>query len=589
MVPPMGWLFPSLRGYQRGWVRGDLVAGLTVWAVLVPEALAYASIAGVSPVVGLYAAPGALILYAALGSSRQLVTGPMAATAALSAATVASFAPTGGSRFVALTAGLAITTGLAALIAGLLRLGFLASFISEPVMKGFIVGLALTIIIGQVPKLFGISKGNGDFFEQLWHVITHLGDTQGLTLLVGVLSLAVIVGLRRFAPAIPGSLVAVLVGIVAVKLFHLNHHGVEIVGPIKSGLPSLGVPDIHVKDLGALTAGGIGVMLVGFAEGLGAAKTYAARRHEQIDVNRELLGLGAANLGAALSSGMVVNGSLSKTAVNASAGARSQLSGLVVAALTIITLIALTGLFEDLPEATLAAIVIAAVVELVDIPALVSMYRVYTRRLGREFGFVARPDFIAAVAALLGVTVFDTLPGLFIGISLSLLLLIYRASRPYIATLGKTAGDDGHYRDVDRHPDALVPAHVAVLRVESGLYFANADTIRAQILQAASSDQIHAVVLDAETIPFVDITAARMLAELADELHHQGVRLLVARDVGQVRDVMRHVADEPALTHVYPTVRAAVEAAGSGRPATAGRARRPSSLRSDDDHPRPVT
>ena len=208
----MGWLFSSLRGYQRSWLSGDLLAGLTVWAVLVPEALAYASIAGVSPVVGLYAAPGALILYAAFGSSRQLVTGPMAATAALSAATVAALVPVGGGRFVALTAALAIATGLAALIAGLLRLGFLASFISEPVMKGFIIGLALTIIIGQVPKLLRIKKGSGDFFEQLWHVITHLGDTHGLTLLVGVLSLAVIFALRRFAPAVPGSLVAVLLG-----------------------------------------------------------------------------------------------------------------------------------------------------------------------------------------------------------------------------------------------------------------------------------------------------------------------------------------------------------------------------------------
>ncbi len=444
----MGLLFRSLGGYQRSWLRGDLIAGLTVWAVLVPEALAYASIAGVSPVVGLYAAPGALIFYAAFGSSRQLVVGPMAATAALSAATIAALVPVGSDRFVTLTAGLAIATGIAALLAGVLRLGFLASFISEPVLKGFIVGLALTIIIGQVPKLLGISKGSGDFFEQLWHVITNLGDTQGLTLLVGALSLAVIFGLRRFAPAIPGSLIAVLLGIAAVKLLHLDHHGVEIVGPIKSGLPTLGLPKIHGSDVGALAAGGIGVMLVGFAEGLGAAKTYAAREHQQIDPNRELLGVGGANIAAALCGGMVVNGSLSKTAVNASAGARSQLSGLIVAALTVITLLVLTGLFEDLPEATLAAIVIAAVIELVDVPALVKLYDTYSSRLGREFGFVARPDFIAATAALLGVTVFDTLPGLFIGITASLLLLVYRASRPYIATLGH---DNRSGRALPRH------------------------------------------------------------------------------------------------------------------------------------------
>jgi SulP family sulfate permease len=556
-------LFPSLHGYRTQWLRGDLIAGLTVWAVLVPEALAYASIAGVSPVVGLYAAPGALILYAALGSSRQLVVGPMAATAALSAATVAALVPVGDGRFAALTAGLAITTGLAALLAGLLRLGFLASFISEPVLKGFIVGLALTIIIGQVPKLLGITKGSGDFFEQLWHVIAHLGDTDGLTLLVGALSLAVIFGLRRFAPAIPGSLVAVLLGIAAVKVFGLDHHGVEIVGPIKSGLPSLGLPSIHGSDVGALAAGGVGVMLVGFAEGLGAAKTFASRDHEQIDVNRELVGVGAANLAAALSSGMVVNGSLSKTAVNASAGARSQLPGLIVAVLTIVTLLVLTGLFENLPEATLSAVVIAAVIDLVDVPSLIKLYRAYSRRLGREFGFVARPDFIAAIAALLGVTVFDTLPGLFIGIAVSLLLLIYRASRPYVATLGRTPGSDGRYRDIDRHPDARLPEHVAVLRIESGLYFANADAIRAKVLETASADGIRAVVLDAETIPFIDVTASHMLAELAEELHHQHVRLLIARDIGQVRDVIRHVVDDPDLERVYPSVQAAVDAASA--------------------------
>jgi anti-anti-sigma factor len=428
------------------------------------------------------------------------------------------------------------------------------------VLKGFIVGLALTIIIGEVPKLLGIKKGSGDFFEELWHVITHLGDTHGLTLLVEILSLAVIVGLRRMAPAVPAPLVAVLLGIVAVKALHLDHHGVEIVGSIKSGLPSFGIPKIRGSDVGALAAGGVGVMLVGFAEGLGAAKTYATREHQQIDANRELLGLGGANLASALSSGMVVNGSLSKTAVNASAGARSQLSGLVVAALTVITLLALTGLFEDLPEATLSAVVIAAVVELVDVPALIKLYRAYSARLGHEFGFVARPDFIAAIAALLGVTVFDTLPGLFIGIAVSLLLLIYRASRPYVATLGKTAGADGRYRDVDRHTDAQVPDHIAVLRIESGLYFANADAVRTRILQAASAEGIRAVVIDAETIPFIDVTASRMLADLAEELRQQHVALVIARDVGQVRDVLHHVIDDPELERFYPTVRAAVEA-----------------------------
>jgi sulfate permease, SulP family len=210
--------------------------------------------------------------------------------------------------------------------------------------------------------------------------------------------------------------------------------------------------------------------------------------------------------------------------------------------------------------------VIAAVIALVDIPALIKLYRAYSRRLGREFGFVARPDFIAAIAALLGVTVFDTLPGLFIGITVSLLLLIYRASRPYVATLGKTPGPGGHYRDIDRHPDARPPDHIAVLRVESGLYFANADAVRTRLLQTASVDGIRAVVLDAETIPFIDVTASDMLADLTDELHHHGVHLVIARDVGQVRDVLRHVVDHPALQQVYPTVQAALDAVDKTQP-----------------------
>ncbi len=561
------WLFESLRGYRRAWLRGDLIAGLTVWAVLVPEALAYASIAGVSPVVGLYAAPGALILYAALGSSRHLITGPMSATAALSAATVGTYASQGSDKFVAFTAGLAIATGIVALIAGLLRLGFLANFISEPVIKGFIVGLALTIIIGQVPKLFGVEKGSGDFFQKLWDVVKQLGSTDVTTLMIALASLGIVLGLRRFAPAVPGSLVAVIFGVVMVAVFHLDKHGVAIVGHVQSGLPSLGLPHLAFPDFVKLLGAGIGVMLVGFAEGLGAAKAYAVRDGYEIDANRELLGLGAANAAAGLSSGMVVNGSLSKTAVNGSAGAKSQVSGLVVAALTIITLLLLTGLFEKLPEATLAAVVIAAVIELVDIASLRRLYGVYTRRLGRAYGVAARPDFIAAIAAMLGVMVFDTLPGLFIGIGMALLLLLYRASRPRVAVLGLVPGSQDQYGDLERHPENARQAGVAVLRAEAGLFFANAEWVRERVLAAAASDQIHTVVLDAANIAFVDVTAVEMLDQLSHDLERRGVRFLIARDVGQVRDVLRGAGADASLQRVYPTVQAAVDAAQHSPPA----------------------
>lgn len=559
----MHGLFPSLRGYRRQWLGRDALAGMTVWAVLVPEALAYATIAGVSPVVGLYAAPAALILYAALGSSRHVVTGPMAATAALSASIVGAAARGSSAHFTAMTAALAVTVGIAALLAGLLRLGFVASFISEPVLKGFIVGLALTIIAGQLPKLFGVEGGSGDFFEKIWALIGNLGGTSGFTVLLGAGSLALILVLKRVAPRVPGSLIAVALGIVLATAFDLADHGVDVVGSIGTGLPSFGFPDVSVDDLGALAAGSVGVTLVAFAEGLGAAKNYAARDHYEIDANRELLGLGAAGLGAGLSSGMVVNGSLSKTAVNWSAGARTQLSGILVAALTVITLLFLTGLFEQLPEAVLAGVVIAALVELVDIHSLVSLYRVFTRQLGQAYGVAARPDFTAAVAAMLGVMVFDTLPGLFIGIGVSLLLLLYRSSRPVISELGQLPGN-GRFAAVDRHSESHEIPGVIVLRVEGGIYFANAERIRSEARRAAAREGVKAVVIDAETVPFVDVSAVHMLDDLAEELEARGGRLLLARDVGQVRDVLRTSEGGTELRRVYPTVRAAVDAARTG-------------------------
>ncbi|QNE73607.1 STAS domain-containing protein [Streptomyces finlayi] len=559
----MHWLFPSLRGYRREWLGRDALAGMTVWAVLVPEALAYATIAGVSPVVGLYAAPAALVLYAALGSSRHMVTGPMAATAALSAAVVGEFAGAGSADFVAMTAALAVTVGIAALLAGLLRLGFVASFISEPVLKGFIVGLALTIIAGQLPKLFGVEGGSGNFFEKVWALIEDLGGTSGLTVLVGLASLVLIVVLRRVAPVVPGSLIVVALGIAAAAAFDLDDHGVDVVGSIETGLPSFGFPDVQAGDLGGLAAGSVGVMLVAFAEGLGAARTYAARGHYEVDANRELIGIGAAGLGAGLSSGMVVNGSLSKTAVNWSAGARTQLSGIVVAALTVITLLFLTGLFEQLPEAVLAGVVIAALIDLVDLRSLVSLYRVCTHRLGQDYGVAARPDFTAAVAAMLGVMAFDTLPGLFIGIGVSFLLLLYRSSRPHISELGQMPGN-GHFAALDRHAESRGIPGVVVLRVEAGIYFANAERVESKVRETAAREGVTAVVIDAETVPFVDVSAVRMLDDLAEELEARGVRLLLARDVGQVRDVLRTAEGRAELRRVYPTVRAAVDAAETG-------------------------
>jgi SulP family sulfate permease len=550
-------VFESLHGYRRAWLRPDVIAGLTVWAVLVPEALAYASIAGVPPVVGLYAAVPSLVLYALAGSSRHLVVGPMSATAALWAAIIAPLAGADNGRYIALTAALAIATGLAGLLAGLIRLGFIAAFISEPVLKGFIVGLALVIIIGQVPKLLGVGKHDGNFFEQAWGIVTELGEIQWRTVTIGLISLALVLALRRWLPFVPGALVAVGFGILVVTVFGLDDKGVAIVGHIDSGLPTFGMPSgVTLRDYLDLLGPAVGVLLIGFAEGLGAAKTYAAKAGYPIDPNRELLGLGVANLGSGLSAGMVVNGSLSKTAVNGGAGAKTQLSGLVVAGLTVVTLLLLTGLFENLPEATLAAVVIAAVIELVDIAALRRLYRVWTHMLASIYGKAARADFLAAMAAMLGVLVFDTLPGLLIGIGVSMLLLVYRASQPHVAELGK---EGTLWVAAVRHPDAVTRPDLLVVRVESGLFFANSDYVKDQI-EGLCTDRTRMVVLDAETSPSVDVTAAAMLLALRDTLAVRRIGFAIARPVAQFGDALGSAEHGDVPIPIHPTVAAAAAA-----------------------------
>lgn len=560
-------LFGSLRGYQKGWLQGDLVAGLTVWAVLVPESLAYATIAGVSPVVGLYAAAPSLVLYAVFGSSRHLVVGPMSATAALSAGVVAVFAPGDAQFFAALTTGVALVTGVLCLVAGVARLGFVASFISEPVLKGFIVGVALVIIVGQVPALLGVEKGDGNFFEKTWAILTGLGTANGTTVVLGLATLAALLAIKRWAPKVPGSLVAVAIGIVAILAFSLDDDGVAIVGPIDAGLPAVGFPDMDWADYTALVGPCAGVLLVGFAEALGAAKTYAAREGYDIDPNRELIGMGAANLGSGLASGMVVNGSLSKTAVNGGAGAKSQVSGLTAAVLVVLTLLFLTPVFESLPEATLAAVVIAAVVELVDVRSLRRLYGLRSPTMRRLYGNAARHDFYAAAATTLGVLVLDTLPGLVIGVLLSLLLLLARASRPHLATLVRNS--HGLWVDADRRAvlekdgGTSVPG-VLVVRPESGLFFANADAVRSHVRDLVAESTPRLVVLDTETVPFIDVDAAEMLATLRTDVAREGATLVLARDVGQVRDELRAAVGPDERPRIYPDVDAAIAAETAG-------------------------
>ena len=486
--------------------------------MLVPEALAYASIAGVSPVVGLYAAPPALLLYAAFGSSRHLVVGPMSATAALSAAAVADLTTGGPDDVLAFTAVLALMTGALALAAGLLRLGFLANFISEPVLKGFIIGLALTIIIGQVPKLFGIDKSDGDFFEQAWGVLSHLGDTHGRTLAIGAASLAVVLTPAALRPG----------GARLARRRHPRRDRRRAVRPRRQGRRDRRADRQRPARRSACRTGASAADYL--QRRLGRRRDHARRLRRGPRRRQDVRGAGPLRdrpqPGAdrarrrqrrrRTSTGMVVNGSLSKTAVNGSAGARSQVSGLAVAVLTVVTLLFLTSLFENLPEATLAAVVIAAVVELVDIDALRGYYRMYSRQLGRIYGRAARADFIAAVAAMVGVLVFDTLPGLVIGIVVSLLLLLYRASRPHVAELGRVVGTAAPVRR--RRATPREPVDPAVPCCASRPGSSSPTPTPCGRREARAGAGTLGVVVDAEAVAFVDVTAVRMLEELAGDL-----------------------------------------------------------------------
>lgn len=355
-----------------------------------------------------------------------------------------------------------------------------------------------------------------------------------------------------------------VLGVAAVNAFDLGAHGVEIVGQVNSDLPSISLPDIGLADLGPLVAGAVGLMLVGFAESLASAKAYPDSE-ESLDPNRELVGTGAANVGAGLFGGFVVTGSFSKTSINADSGARSQLSGIVVAVLAILTMLFLTGLFEDLPEAALAAVVIAALIHAVDIVGLRDLARI--RERGNPLNPANRPDFIASIAALAGVMVFDILPGLFIGIGVSLVLLLYRSSRPRVAELGELKSQPTHWGDRRRHPDALEVPGTVVLRLEAAIFFANAEEIRKEVIGSIRPDT-RAVVLDVETVPYIDVTGVYMLRSLYEELRRRQIRLAVARDVGQVEDMMRATGLAGLLADSYVSIDQAVDtvSAGDGSP-----------------------
>ncbi len=546
-IPILGWV----RTYPRRWLRGDLVAGLTVWALLLPEGLAYAELAGLPPQFAFFAAPGALLGYAVFGTSRQVIVGPTSTIAVMSAVIVASMGPHGTEEFIALTVALAILSGVVFLLAGIARLGFVSQFFSRSVITGFFFGLAVAIAVLQLPKLLGLEVEGGYVLERLWDVVTHLHHTQPLILFVGLSSLFLLFALERFADRVPAALVTLVYGIGVVTVFGLEERGVHTVGQIATALPRLTWPDVSVTDLFGLLPGALAIALVAVAETVGIGRDFARKHHYHIDVDQELVALGVSNLASGLSGGFAVGGSLSKSEDNDHAGARSQMSAIFAAAFMLLSAVALTRLFHNLPEATLAAIVLFAVWKLMDVGEL---RRLYT---------ISRVDFAVAFIALLGVVVLGILPGLLWAAGISLLAVIYRASHPDVSVLGKIPGR-ATYASVERHPEGQQVPGLLIVGPFAPLFFANAPRVTEEIrrLVRRSEPPPHAVLVPLEATDQLDVPSADELSELISGLSSVGVEVLLASVHGPVLEMMRltGLLEELGEERIYATIDEAVQA-----------------------------
>jgi len=524
LLPIFGWL-PS---YRREWLLPDILAGVAVWAVMVPEGMAYSGIVGVPAIMGLYTIIPPLIVYAILGTSRVLVVGPDTATGLISALTVAAIAAQGTAAFNTYTSTLAILIGAFFLLFGALRMGWVAAFIPTPVMRGFIEGLVLVTIIGQVPHLLGINGTSGNFFDKLWFVLEQLPDVALAPALTGLLSLAAMLLLRYLVPRIPAPLVVAVVAMILVGLLGGEAAGVSVVGHLPSGLPHFTPPLLDFGVLWELAPGALAIVLIGYAEALGGAKAAVTQGDRDIDPNQELIAHGPANILSGLFGGFLVVGSLSKTSVAMAAGARSQVANLVAALLCFLTLIVLTPLFRGMPHPTLAAIVIAAMLHLSK-PGYLRKVLAQTRS---EFAIAA-----IVVAAELTLGVFH---GIALGVVLSLLLLIYRTSHPHGSVLGQMPGTEA-YRNIDRHPDAITFPGLLIWRPGGELWFASighlGDGLKAAL--AASSPPAKRVLVDGEAVNLIDVSACDALVNLIRELQSQGITVAFARVRDHVRERMR--------------------------------------------------
>ena len=543
-----------LRGYQRVWLRPDLIAGVVIWSVVTPQAVAYAQIAGLGPEAGLMAAPVAMLAYGLIGTSRQLVVSATTATSAVSAATVGPLAGGDVARFAALSAALALVVAIVLVLGGLLRFGAVADLVSKPVMTGFLFGLGMVVALAQVPNLLGVDPGEGNFFPALWDVLGELGDVHGATLAVGAGSLVVLILGKRLLPGFPASLLVLVLAIAVSALANLPAHGVDVVGEIPDALPDPAIPDVALDDLVQLIVPALGVLVL-TAEAVGVARALATHHGYEVDPNRDLVGMGAANALAGLSSGFVQSGGASQTAAADGAGGRSQLASLVAAGLILLTGAFLAPLFTDLPQATLAAIVIVAIAGFFDVAEL------------RRFVLVRRSAIVFAVLALAGVLTLGVLQGLVITAGLTLVYLVARLSRPDVGALARDPAT-GAWGRIDRHADWSAPPGVLVVRSDGPLLYPNANAVKDRVLAlAAGAPDARVVVLDLVESTDLDIQSADAIGELADQLRKRGVELRLTLVRAPAQGILER-SGVAAKARIVPTLDAAVAQVDDTPPST---------------------
>jgi sulfate permease, SulP family len=516
-----------LREYRLGWLRVDILAGVTVAAYLVPQVMAYAQVAGLPPVAGLWAAAGPLLVYAWLGSSRLLSAGPESSTALMTAITIGPLAAGDPARYAALAAALAMLVGLLCIAGRLARLGFLADLLSRPVLVGYMAGIAVIMIAGQLGRVLGIEVLGDSPLEQIRYAVRHVADADPVTVLLTGGMLAFLLLVHRFAPRLPGPLIAMLLAAAAVAMLGLEQYGVTTVGAIPSGLPDPQLPDVTGSDLAQLLLPAVGITIVGYTDNVLTARAFAGRRRETVDSNTELLALGAANLASGALQGFPVSSSGSRTALADAVGARTQLYSLVALGIVLVTVVFGGPVLSSFPEAALGAVVVYAAVRLIDIADF--------GRIGR----FRRSELVLSLATTASVLVLGVLNGVLVALALSVLDLLRRVARPHDGILGYAPGVPGMH-DLDDYPEAQQVPGLVVYRYDSPLFFANADDFRRRALAAVdvAPVPVHWLLLNAEANVEVDITAIDALDALRDELDHRGIVLALARVKQDLRDVL---------------------------------------------------